>query len=72
MNNEVKNQMTNLEIKQQIDRNNDLIKQLLDPSAFVLNNTIKQLLEENDSLQKQCTHSFVDGYCEYCYKEEEK
>lgn len=62
--------MTNLEIKTQIDRNNTIIKGLLDPSNFVLNNTIKSLLEENDYLQKQCTHNFVDGYCEYCYKEE--
>ena len=62
--------MTNLQIKEKIDSNNKIIKNLLDPSAFVLNNTIKSLLEENDYLQKQCTHNFVDGYCEYCYKEE--
>jgi hypothetical protein len=30
------------------------------------------LLKENDELQAQCKHSFVDGYCEYCYMEEVK
>jgi hypothetical protein len=62
--------MTNLEIKQKIDDNNKLIETLLNPSTFTLNNTIKDLLKENDDLQAQCTHNFVDGYCEYCYVEE--
>ena len=62
--------MTNLEIKQKIDANNQLIETILNPTAFTLNNTVKELLKENDSLQAQCTHNFVDGYCEYCYMEE--
>ena len=62
--------MTNLEIKEKIDANNKIIKTLLDPSTFTLNNVVKELLIENDALQTQCTHSFVDGYCEYCQKEE--
>ena len=62
--------MTNLEIKQKIDDNNKLIETLLNPSTFTLNNTIKDLLKENDDLQAQCTHNFIDGYCEYCYVEE--
>ena len=64
--------MTNLEIKEKIDANNKLIETLLNPTAFTLNNTIKDLLKENDELQAQCTHNFVDGYCEYCYMEENK
>ena len=62
--------MTNLEIKEKIDANNKLIETLLNPTAFTLNNTVKDLLKENDYLQAQCTHNFVDGYCEYCYMEE--
>ena len=62
--------MTNLEIKEKIDANNRLIETLLNPTAFTLNNTVKDLLKENDDLQAQCTHNFVDGYCEYCYMEE--
>ena len=62
--------MTNLEIKEKIDANNKLIETILNPTAFTLNNTVKELLKENDDLQAQCTHNFVDGYCEYCYMEE--
>jgi len=62
--------MTNLEIKQRIDANNKIIQDAFSPNQFILNNVIKDLLKENEDLQKQCTHSFVDGYCEYCYKEE--
>lgn len=59
--------MTNLEIKQQIDANNKAIKDLLTPNQFILNNTIRDLVESNKKLQQQCTHNFIDGYCEYCY-----
>jgi hypothetical protein len=64
--------MTNLERKEKIDLNNKMIENLLTPSQFTLNNTIRELLEENAKLQKECTHNFVDGYCEYCYLEEQK
>lgn len=64
--------MTNLEIKQRIDINNKVIQDAFSPNQFVLNNVIKDLLKENEDLQKQCTHNFVDGYCEYCYMEEPK
>lgn len=62
--------MTNFEIKEKIDANNRKIEELLNPNEFVLNNTIKNLLAENDALQEQCNHEFVDGFCIYCYKEE--
>jgi hypothetical protein len=64
--------MTNLEIKQRIDINNKIIQEAFTPNQFTLNNVIRNLLKENENLQKQCTHSFVDGYCEYCYIEEPK
>lgn len=64
--------MTNLEIKQKIDEKNELIKIFFDPNKFILNNDVKKLLEEIEDLQKQCTHKFVDGYCEYCYIRENK
>jgi hypothetical protein len=64
--------MTNLEIKEKIDANNKLIETILNPTAFTLNNAVKDLLKENDELQAQCIHNFVDGYCEYCYMEENK
>ena len=61
--------MTNLEIKQKIDENNSIIEQLVTPNKFTLNNTVAKLLEENKKLQEQCHHSFINGYCEYCYAE---
>ena len=60
------------DIKMQIDYNNQMIESLLSPNKFTLNNTVAQLLKENDELQKQCEHNFQDGYCIYCYKEEPK
>ena len=61
--------MTNLEIHERIDANNKLIEGLLTPNKFTLNNYVRALLKENDELQAQCTHEYVDGYCVYCYKE---
>lgn len=63
--------MGNLTIKEQIDRNNALIEKIMTPNVFTLNNTVADLLQENAELQKKCTHEFEDGYCVYCYKEEE-
>lgn len=64
--------MTQLEIKEKIDQNNKVIEALFSPNVFTLNNTVAALLAENEQLQSQCEHNFVDGYCEFCYKEETK
>lgn len=64
--------MTNCEIKEQIDKNNRLIESFLNPNIFTLNNSVRELLEENSLLQAQCSHNFVDGFCEYCYLQEPK
>jgi len=64
--------LNNLEIKQKIDENNAIIESLFTPNFFTLNNTIAKLLKENEMLQAQCQHSFSNGYCDYCYKQEEK
>jgi hypothetical protein len=64
--------MTNLEIQERIDKNNVLIEEMSTPGQFVLNSAVSELLRENAELQKQCKHNFVNGYCRYCYKEEEK
>lgn len=62
--------MSNLEIKQQIDKNNQAIEDLITPGTFVLNEQIKELLEINDALRRECTHEFKDGVCIYCYAKE--
>ena len=63
--------MTQLQIKEEIDKNNKLIETLINPSQFTLNNAVRDLLARNTELQGQCKHSFVDGFCEYCYLMEE-
>lgn len=63
--------MNNLEIHELIEKNNRLIEELVSPNIFTLNNTVKELLKENEKLQAQCTHQFEGGYCIFCYKEEE-
>ena len=61
-----------LDIKEKIDKNNEIIQSLFTPNFFTLNNTVAKLLEENEKLQRNCPHEFRDGYCIYCYKEENK
>lgn len=63
--------MERLKIKEKIDANNAIIEKIMTPNIFTLNNTISELLKENADLQNKCSHSFEDGYCVYCYKEEE-
>ena len=61
--------MTCEEIKERIDFNNKLIRDMFNPNQFTLNNTVRDLLNENARLQEECEHKFHEGYCIYCYKE---
>lgn len=63
--------MTGKEIKNLIDEKNEEIHNLLNPNIFILNNFVRDLMEEIGELQKQCPHHYVDGYCEYCNSREE-
>lgn len=60
--------MSNEEIKKKILFNNQRINELLDPSIFVLQPEVQELLEENELLQTQCTHQFENGVCVFCGK----
>lgn len=62
----------NIEIFNKIEENNKLIAQVLSPNLWVLNNTVADLIKENEQLQKECTHKFEDGFCVFCYKAEEE
>ena len=60
-----------LEIKEEIHKNNELIKSYLTPDSFVLNNAVSKLLSKNAELRKGCPHEFnEEGYCIYCYEVE--
>lgn len=58
--------MTNLEIKAEIDKNNEEIKANFDPTTFVLNERIDTLIKRNRELQFFCRHEFVYDKCVYC------
>lgn len=62
-------QMTNEQINQKINENNDEIQKILEVNKFTLNSRIRDLIEENKILQSKCDHSFKDGRCLYCYLE---
>ncbi len=62
--------MNGVEIRRQIDLNNQLIKDSLTPNTFVLNNVVSRLLEENKKLRQSCNHQFEDGICIYCDEQE--
>ncbi len=64
--------MNTVQIKNSIDENNRMIRELMQPNAFTLNNCVAALLEKNKQLQKQCPHEYENGYCIYCYKGEEQ
>ena len=40
-----------LEIKRKIDENNKLIESLVTPNIFTLNNTVAELLKENEKIE---------------------
>ena len=62
--------MTKEEIKAKVLYNNAKIKELLDPSVFILQPEVQLLMEENEKLQSICGHEFVNGVCIICGKTE--
>lgn len=59
------------EIKEQIDKLNAEVENLVVPGTFVLNPKVAAIMCKISNLQSQCQHHFVDKVCEYCYMEEE-
>lgn len=54
-------------IKNQINSINEEIARSLKPNVFVLNNTVLELTNKIQNLQKACPHNFdEDGFCIYC------
>ena len=62
--------MTKDEIKNKILFNNAKIKELLDPSVFILQPEVQSLMEDNEYLQSICTHEYEKGVCIICGKVE--
>lgn len=61
--------MTGQEIQEKIIFNNKKIEAALDPSVFVLQEDVSELLKENDRLRKICPHQFENNKCVYCGQE---
>lgn len=61
--------MTGKEIQEKINFNNKKIGEALDPSIFVLQEEILDLMKENDRLREECPHKFENNKCIYCGQE---
>lgn len=63
--------MTNTEIFTRVTNAcEELDKLLSEMDAFTFNPRVAELEKEIEDLQSKCEHSFHDGVCEYCGKEE--
>lgn len=65
--------MDQFEIHAQVVEKNRQIKELLTPDSFVLNEAVRDLLDEIRSLQSVCKHEFDEkGRCIYCLVSKER
>ena len=63
--------MTRDEIRNKVLFNEAKIKELLDPSVFILQPEVQVLMEDNEYLRSICEHhEFVNGVCTICGKTE--
>lgn len=58
------------EIRNKIEQLTTELKEVFDPSTFVLNSRPAEILMEIGQLQEQCNHHYVNGVCEFCKLEE--
>ena len=58
--------MTRDEIRNKVLFNEMKIKELLDPSIFILQPEVEKLEKEIAELQAQCDHEFENGVCTIC------
>lgn len=66
---EVKLEVTGEEIRNKINFNNQQIKLLVDPSVFILQPEVQELMDENEYLKVICPHKYENGVCIYCGQE---
>ena len=64
--------MTNNEIFTRVTRACEELDEILSGmDVFTFNPRVAELEKEIEELQSKCVHSFHDGVCKYCGKEEE-
>lgn len=64
--------MRSQEIKMRINELNRRLEEVIKNYQFMLNKETERIYHEIDEIQKQCAHSFEDGVCIFCGKEEEE
>jgi len=63
------NEVFKNDIAQKILYNEQKIKELIDPSTFILQPEVQKLMEENARLRSICEHEFDEnGICVICGK----
>lgn len=62
--------MLGAEIKEAIGSLNTELRTILKPGIFTLSNRAIEIKKEISEYQSKCPHSFVDGECVFCGKEE--
>lgn len=63
--------MNGQEIRERVDENNRIISGA-NKATFILNKEVERALQENSELKATCIHSYVDGVCKWCDREEDK
>lgn len=58
------------EIRNKVEQLTTELKEVFDPSTFVLNSRTTEILMEIGQLQERCKHHYVNGVCEFCKLEE--
>lgn len=63
--------MVQQNIRETINKNNDIIEKSFTLGTFVLNEEAMLAQQQNAQLRQQCSHEFVDGFCVWCDVPEE-
>ena len=58
------------DIRAKIDALNIELERAMVPGVFTLNKETMEISNKIAALQAECKHSFVDGMCKFCDKEE--
>lgn len=58
------------DIRAKIDALNIELENAMVPGVFTLNKEVMEISDKIAALQAKCNHSFVDGVCKFCDKEE--
>ena len=60
----------NMEIRNEIQRLNQQLKEVINTSQYILNNVVVDITNQIKELQDKCPHDEIDetGFCVFCNK----